>query len=178
MSTVKNSGKRKEITNRRLAVSQLFNEGYTNQLTLVELLKERYNIDVTQPTISGDLKALDKQWKEQAKAEIDQVKAHLIAKYYQIYKEAYAAWRLSLEESVTHEVTETSKGTYEKTTKKGQSGNPALLGQAQAALKSIREIVGLDAPIEINWREIIPEGFSSDEVEQQFIEAMLANSND
>lgn len=167
-----NSGKQKEISHRRLAVAELYNEGNHSQSKLVELLRDRYGIDVTQPTVSSDLIALDKEWKNQARSDLEQVKAHLIAKYYQIYKEAYAAWKLSLENAMTIETTTTSKGTYEKEIKKGQSGNPALLAQAQAALKSIREIVGLDAPIEINWREVLPEGFTQEEVELQFIEAM------
>lgn len=171
------NGKLKEITKRRLAVAQLFNEGVTSQPQIVEKLKERFSIEVTQPTISGDLKALDKQWKEESLEEIDQVKARLIAKYMQIYSEAYAAWRLSLEEAVTHEIADTPKGTYEKTIKKGQSGNPALLAQCQSALKAIRELTGLDAPIKIDWREQLPEGYNPDEVQVQFIEMMAIAAN-
>jgi len=149
----KNGSKQKEITKRRLAVAQLFNEGHKNQFVIAELLKDRYNIEASQPTVSVDLKALDKQWKTESKTEIDMVKGRLIAKYEQLYNEAYQAWLLSLQEAVTEESGKTVKGPYTKTKRVGQSGNPGLLAQAQSALKAIRELLGTDAPLKYAWQD-------------------------
>jgi hypothetical protein len=83
-------------------------------------------------------------------------------KYRYIHEQALAAWLRSLEDAVTEtsemvevpEMTKDAKGNPVVTTsqrmkaqtrKEGQSGNPALLAQAQAALKAIREMFGVDA---------------------------------
>lgn len=151
------SSKQKEITKRRLCIAQLFNEGHKNQFIIAELLKDRYHIEVSQPTVSLDLKALDKQWKAESKTEIDMVKGRLIAKYEQLYNEAYQAWLLSLQDAITEESGSTVKGVYSKSKRVGQSGNPALLAQAQSALKAIREIIGTDAPIKVAWQDELAE---------------------
>ena len=71
-----------------------------------------------------------------------------------IYEEAIKAWQRSLEDAITtiEEVIKGDNGDERlKVQKKteGQSGNPALLAQAMAARKSIREMLGIDAAAKI-----------------------------
>lgn len=73
------------------------------------------------------------------------------AKYRYLYEEAVKAWLKSLEDSVieTQEAIEGSDGNGQRlkvsTRREGQSGNPALLAQAGAMIKAIREMFGVDA---------------------------------
>lgn len=102
-------------------------------------------------------------WQKDAAKTIEERQADLEQRYLLIYTEAIAAWERSLEDAVTEtsEVVETPEAGKDKegkpiwassqrlkasTRKEGQSGNPALLAQAQAALKALREMFGTDAP--------------------------------
>jgi hypothetical protein len=150
----KNPTQRKEIENRRRFVARLFCEGITNQFAIVDALAARHNITVDQSTVSRDLKVIEAEWKKEAVTEMDTVKSQLRARYEAIYGEAFSAWLRSLEDAETT-IQELLDGGGEgdtgkqrlkaSTRKEGQSGNPALLAQAQAALKAIREMFGVDA---------------------------------
>lgn len=157
----KNGTQQKEIENRRRHVARLFCEGITNQFAIVDALAERHKIAVDRSTVSRDLKAIEAEWKKEATGEIETVKAQLRARYETIYGEAFSAWLKSLEDAETtiQEMIEGEAAKLDKegnpipgsnrlkasTRKEGQSGNPALLAQAQAALKAIREMFGVDA---------------------------------
>jgi hypothetical protein len=138
----KNSTQQQEINRRRQIISKLRHEGVRAQADIAERLKDDYGFEVTQQTVSNDLKALDKLWRTSAIDEIDKWKKEIAAQYRYIYQQSLTAWELSLEDAE-----ETTTGGKDGTTKKekGQSGNPALLAQAQAALKAIREMFGVDA---------------------------------
>lgn len=157
----KNGTQRKEIENRRRHVARLFCEGITNQFQIVDALADRHKIEVDQSTVSRDLKAIEAEWKKEAISNIETVKAQLRARYETIYGEAFGAWLKSLEdaETVIQEMIEGDTAKLDKegnpipganrlkasTRREGQSGNPALLAQAQAALKAMREMFGVDA---------------------------------
>jgi hypothetical protein len=155
---MKNSTQQQEINRRRQIVSKLRHEGVKTQAEITQRLKDDYGFDVTQQTISNDLKALDKLWRSSAIDEIDKWKKELVSQYRYIYQQSLTAWELSLEdaEEVTQEKVQliSDAGLHsleakpvEKTKIKGQSGNPALLAQAQAALKAIREMFGVDKQV-------------------------------
>jgi hypothetical protein len=154
----KNPTQRKEIENRRRFVARLFCEGITNQFAIVDALAARHNITVDQSTVSRDLKVIEAEWKKEAVTEMDTVKSQLRARYEAIYGEAFSAWLRSLEDAETtiQEMIDGGEGDTGKqrlkasTRKEGQSGNPALLAQAQAALKAIREMFGVDAATKIS----------------------------
>lgn len=154
----KNGTQQKEIDNRRRFVARLFCEGITNQFAIVDALQDRHKIEVDRSTVSRDLKAIEAEWKKEATGEIETVKAQLRARYETIYGEAFGAWLRSLEDAETtiQELIDNNggelggdalnKGRLKASTRKeGQSGNPALLAQAQGALKAIREMFGVDA---------------------------------
>ena len=144
---IKYERKKQEINRRRQIVSRLKAEGIKTQQEIADRLKADFNIQVDRSTVSTDLKALDKQWIKASIDNTDKWKRDLIKQYQVIYEQSMAAWYLSLDDA--EEITTNPDG--EETIKiKVQSGNPALLSQAQNALKNIRDILGLDAPVDTN----------------------------
>lgn len=139
----KRSTQKQEVNRRRQLVSKLRHEGARTQNEIVTRLKEDYGIEVTQATISGDLKALDQLWRASAIDNIDKWKRETLKQYRYLYQQSLSAWESSLEDA--EEISTGGKdGPSEKI--KGQSGNPAHIRNAQESLKAIREVLGLDAP--------------------------------
>lgn len=138
----KDNTRQQEINRRRQIVSRLRHEGVRTQAEIADRLREDYDIEVTQKTISNDLKALDQLWRAAAIDNIDKWKRETLKQYRYLYQQSLAAWELSLDDA--EEISTGGKdGPTEKT--KGQSGNPAHIRNAQEALKAVREILGLDA---------------------------------
>lgn len=136
------STQKQEVNRRRQLVSKLRHEGVRTQEDIATRLREDYGIEVTRQTVSNDLKALDKLWRNSAIDKIDRWKREMAAQYRYLYQQSLAAWELSLE--AAEEVTTDADGKKHKV--KGQSGNPAHIRNAQESLKAIREVLGLDAP--------------------------------
>ena len=130
----------------RAIVSDLYLQGW-NQQEIAD------KIGVNRNTVGADIKALLKEWKKNRNGLADEFEG----RYRLIYREAYLAWLRSKEDAVieTQEAIEgaagiggdaLNKGRLKvQTRREGQSGNPALLAQAMAALKAIREMFGVDA---------------------------------
>lgn len=149
----KNSTQKQEINRRRRLISKLRHEGVKTQGDIIQRLAADYDIVVSQQTVSLDLKALDQIWRNSALVNTDKWKKELINQYRYLYQQALSAWELSLEDAETtiQEAIDSGEGgnggqrLKVSTKTEGQSGNPALLAQAQAALKALREILGVDA---------------------------------
>jgi len=155
--TQRNSREQLEIEYRRQCVKDIFiklGAFDVTQSEIVDVLKEDYKIEVDQSTISRDLAAIKKAMRQQTP---DDLKAFLFAEYIWALREARGGWTKSQEDAVT-EIQEMIEAAGEpggdalnrgrakvSTRREGQSGNPALLAQAQAALKAIREMFGVDA---------------------------------
>jgi hypothetical protein len=137
------STQKQEVNRRRQLVSKLRHEGVRTQGEIVARLRDDYGIEVTQATVSTDLKALNQLWQSTAIENIDKWKKEVAGQYRYLYQQSLAAWELSLEDA--EEITTGGKdGPSEKV--KGQSGNPSHIRNAQASLEAIRELLGLDAP--------------------------------
>lgn len=135
--------KKQEVNRRRQIISKLRHEGIRSQEDITARLKADYGIEVTRQTVSLDLKALDKLWRQSALDNTDKWKREVADQYRYLYQQSMAAWELSLEDA--EEVTTGGKdGPSEKV--KGQSGNPAHIRNAQDSLKAMRELLGLDEP--------------------------------
>ncbi len=131
----------------RRTISELYLQGW-NQTDIADKL------GIDQSTVSRDIKTLKVEWVKQRNGLVDEFEA----KYRLIYREAFLAWLRSKEDAETtiQEMIENggelggdvlNKSRLKSSTRKEeQSGNPALLAQAQAALKAIREMFGVDAP--------------------------------
>lgn len=131
-------------------ISDLYVQGWT-QKEIAEKLGLNKN------TVNSDIKFLLGEWKKQRNGLVDEFEG----KYRYIHREAVMAWHRSKEDAETtiQEMIEGEAAKLDKegnpipgsnrlkasTRKEGQSGNPALLAQAQAALKAIREMFGVDA---------------------------------
>jgi DNA-binding Lrp family transcriptional regulator len=102
---------------------KIINELYLNGWTQQGIADK---LGISQRTVGTDIKALRKEWLK----ENEYLRDEFVAKYSYIYQQAMAAWARSIS--------------------KGQSGKPALLGQAQNALDAIRKMLSLDAPLENN----------------------------
>jgi len=160
----KDSTRQQEINRRRQIVSKLRHEGVKTQEDITTRLREDYGIDVTRQTVSNDLKALDQIWRASAIENTDKVKQELLKQYRYIYQQALIAWERSTEDTeaiIQEAIDDGSVTKLDKngnplpkrlkvlTRSEGQSGNPALLAQAQAALKAIREMFGVDAAAKV-----------------------------
>src|SRR3990172_1072214 len=126
----------------RLIVSSLYVQGWTQGEIAIEL-------GISRQTVNSDVKYLLGEWKKQRNGLVDEFEG----KYRYIHHEAITAWHRSKEDAeiTTQEMIDAGEGggigqrLKASTRKEGQSGNPALLAQAQAALKAIREMFGVDA---------------------------------
>lgn len=115
-----------------------------------EEIAETLGIDQT--TVSRDIKRLLEEWRNDTDADIKQRQKELEQKYLFVWREAMSAWMKSLQDAETtiQELIDGGEGSggsqrlKASTRKEGQSGNPALLAQAQSALKAIREMFGVD----------------------------------
>lgn len=115
-------------------------------------------LGINQSTVSRDIKYLLEEWRQEAGNDIKQTQAELKQKYLWVWRESTAAWLKSLQDAETtiQELIDAGEGNpggsqrlKASTKKEGQSGNPALLAQAQAALKAIREMFGVDAAAKV-----------------------------
>lgn len=164
MTVRRNSRQQLEIEYRRKCVKDTWIKLGALDVTqeqIVQTLKTDYGIEVERSTVSRDLAAIKKAMQEQTPEEL---RVFLMAEYLFALKEAKSAWKRSLEDAVTEtsevievpDIARDEEGTPQvvsnqrlkaQTRKEGQSGNPALLGQAQAALKAVREMFGTDKPL-------------------------------
>jgi hypothetical protein len=138
-------------------------QGLEEQGRIAEELEKQFQIKVHQTTVGRDLQAIKDRMVAQT---TDDIKAFVIAGYQYTWSQAIIGWQRSLEnkEVQIQESVENPRKSKDKDTgadrikaqlrTEGQSGNPAFLAQAQAALKSLRELWGLDAPtkIDITWQ--------------------------
>lgn len=129
----------------RNQITELYLQGWTQQAIADKL-------GISRQTVNKDIKVLLAEWKKRREG----IRDEFASKYDYIYREAISAWLKSLQDAETtiQEMIEAGEGGQGQrlkasTKKEGQSGNPALLAQAQAALKAIREMFGVDAAAKV-----------------------------
>ena len=106
-----------------------------------------HQVDVSQSTVSSDLKAIKKQWRESAVRDFDTVREVELRKLDRIEREAWEAWRRS--QNPLQTVVLTTGGSDQKTTVRDQVGDPRFLEQVFKCVASRRAMLGLDAPTRI-----------------------------
>lgn len=121
---------------------------------------------VTQQTISNDLKALRKQWRDSAIRDFDEAQAEELRKIDELEKVYWEAWAKSVKDyqkTVKKEASGTSvKGKFENEEKKVERikllGNPRYLDGVLSCIQKRCEILGLDAPVKtettLNFKDI------------------------
>jgi len=109
-------------------------------------------LNVSQPTVSNDLKALVNRWQESALMDVDEAKATELARINRLELEYWNTWEQSKrdKESTLAEKTE-GKETHTKAQqrKEGQVGNPSFLAGVQWCIDRRCKLLGLDAPTKI-----------------------------
>lgn len=106
-----------------------------------------------QSTISTILKRITRKLQAEFVEEVAEIKAMQAAQLNEMHRKAMEQYERSCEDSLQvvsgrAKVSELGGTVYlpDLETRKGQSGNPALLAQARGALADVRAIYGMDAP--------------------------------
>lgn len=105
---------------------------------------------LSQPTISRDLKAIQKEWLTSTLVDFNEAKAREIAKVDRLEREYWRAWERSCEdaETTTQKAVDTDGKTRQEAIKtaKGQAGDPRFLSGVQWCIEKRCKIMGVDAP--------------------------------
>ena len=133
---------RAAINHRRETVADLYTQGWSQ----MEIAR---HIGVTQPTVSTDLKAIQKQWRESAIRDFDVLRERELKKLDRLEREAWAAWERSQKPAQSAVINVGGGG--QKTQKRvaEQVGDPRYLEQVQKCIAARRALLGLDAPTRI-----------------------------
>lgn len=167
--------KKTDVEARRRDVGRLYLSGKTQ----TEIAKEQ---DVTQATISRDLKALREQWLASALIDINEAKGRELAKIDALEVEYWEAWRRSIGEQIRERTK--AKGIsidgqagspkqIEKTVQKFTLiGDPRFLQGIERCIDKRCKILGLDAPqiVEVSWQDEIVDLLAKGEIEPEQIE--------
>jgi len=133
-------------------------------------------LGMTQPMVSYDLKAIRAKWLESTLVDFNERISIELAKIDNLEVEYWEAWHKSLqvkESSTAKIITDNSGERNEASTKQEQMlGNESYLAGVRWCIDRRLKLFGLDAPIKIDWRETLPGGMNSDDVQQQFMELL------
>lgn len=138
--------KKVEIAERRPKVAALYLAGKVQTEIAAEL-------GVDQATVSRDLKALQKEWSEQALRDLDQAKAEQLAKIDRLEREYWDAWAASQGEQTATSKKLVRDGEKEKaeasTRVEVQPGDPRFLAGVQWCIEQRCKILGVNAAVEV-----------------------------
>jgi hypothetical protein len=130
--------KKLAILKRRQQVAELYLQSWP-QAAIAEQLS------VEQSTISADLKAIRKEWRESAIRDFDEAQAEELKKLDRVEREAYAAWEQSKKPSQSAVINGESGTQPSRKNVRTQYGDPRLLEIVLKCIAQRREILGLDA---------------------------------
>ena len=126
-----------KIEHRRMQVSDLYLKDWT-QVAIAQKL------GVSQATVSGDIKAIRKEWKKRRVDNLETMVLEFQNKFKQILKEAWFGWEQSTQPLETTKVTQKNgEKNFEKTSRK-QAGDPRYLKIALETANKLAELEGLD----------------------------------
>lgn len=139
-----------ELARDRRRIADLYLQGWIQADIADEL-------GIDQSTVSRDLQTLYDDWRQSALVDINEAKAEELAKVDRLEREFWAAWLRSCEDAET--VKQKGKATGDgskpqvtdiEKTAKGQAGDPRFLQGVQWCINKRCEILGIDAPKNIN----------------------------
>jgi predicted transcriptional regulator len=130
------------LARRRAAVADLYIQG-CYQADIAQQL------GVSQPTVSNDIKAIQKEWRASAIRDFDILRERELQKLDRLEREAWEAWERS--QKPAQEATMSTDGTAQKTVKKvsEQSGDARYLEVVHKCIASRRALLGIDAPVKV-----------------------------
>lgn len=129
------------------------------------------------PNVSIKCKKIDRWFFDQYVNRVREIKANHTQRLEIIYRRAMAAFEDSQKDEVTRAEIDKDfglhPGTETRDVRRGQSGNPAFLAEARAAIREIREIWGANAPLQIeHMGEVRVAGRSISEARSELLEKM------
>jgi AraC-like DNA-binding protein len=135
-----------QLARDRQLIANLYFEGWTQSRIAAQL-------GLSQPTVSRDIKALQRDWLASALIDYDQAKANELAHVDRLEREYWDAWRRSCEDAETvkqrgtpgEEQGKVKTAAIERTVK-GQAGDPRFLQGVQWCIDRRCKILGIDAP--------------------------------
>lgn len=129
--------KKLAILKRRQQVAELSLKGWTQSA-----IAEKLNI--AQPTVSTDLKALHQEWIESAAQDVELVRAKMRAELELVKREAWKAWERSQQPAETDVVSGQSENRQMRRTRKQQHGDPRFLEIVRKTMDQQAELLGLN----------------------------------
>lgn len=123
---------------RRKQVAELYLQGWSQPAIAGHL-------NVTQPTVCADLKAIRQLWRKSAIRDFDEIRATELQKLDLIEKESWAAWHRSQKPAQSAIVTGEGADQRARKSLKYQNGDPRYLQQVNHCIAHRRALLGLDA---------------------------------
>lgn len=125
------------LINRRKQVSALCLQGWSQ-------LEIAAHLEVSQSSISGDLRAIRRDWRDSTIRDFDELRALELRKLDLLEREAWAAWTRSQKPSQSAVVTGEGAHQAARKTMKHQVGDPRFLQQVHQCIAQRRAILGMD----------------------------------
>lgn len=136
----KQQGKTLAIAKRREQVAELYLRGFS-QCAIAEQLQ------VSQPTISLDIKSIHTEWKASAVRDHDALLEKELRKIDRLEREAWAAWERSQQPAQSARVSGSAGDGRSEKIVKNRYGDARFLDQVQKCIAQRCAILGLNAPI-------------------------------
>jgi len=130
------------IEQRRQQVGELYVKGSTQSQIAREL-------GVAQSTVSADLKAIRREWRDSRVRDFDEAVAVELKKLDHLEREAWSGWERSQQPAESTKVSQDGAGKRAERIVKQQQGDPRYLEQVHRCITGRRTLLGLDAPTRI-----------------------------
>jgi len=132
------SQKKLQIEQRRTQVTELCKKGWTQAAIAREL-------GVSQATISSDLKASRKEWKESRVRNLDEAIVEEDKSLEVVIREAWGGWQRSQEPAETTRIIQKNGEKRAEKTVRERPGDPGFLRVVISAIEKRYKLLGLDA---------------------------------
>lgn len=133
----RNQQERIRIEQRQTRVSKRYLQGSPQ----AEIARE---LEVSQATISSDLKAIRKEWKAQRGADLEELLLEEFQRLKQVFRDASQGWEQSQQPVETTKISQSPLGkTVEKSIRQ-QHGDPRFLQTMQRLIEQMVRLFGLD----------------------------------
>ena len=131
-----------QIEQRRQEVGGLYLKGSTQAQIAREL-------GVSQSTVSTDLKAIRREWRDSRIRDFNDAVAIELKKLVHLEREAWSGWERSQQPAESTKVSQNGSDKKAEKVVKQQQGDPRFLEQVHRCIVSRRTLLGLDAPTRI-----------------------------
>lgn len=130
------------IEQRRQQVAEFYLKGSTQAQIACQL-------GAAQSTVSDDLKAIRREWRDSSIRDFDEAVAVELKKLDNLEREAWSGWERTQQPAESTKVIQDGSGKKAEKTVKQQQGNPRFLEQVHRCIAGRRTLLSLDAPTRI-----------------------------